>query len=243
MPDFFGADLQSVTIFGLFVSTFFKFGDNPEIVEQHHPYEKFPPVEMANPDGLLAIGGNLSVKRLLDAYCNGIFPWYEESQPVLWYSPDPRMVLYPQELKISKSMKQVLRKKQFVVTFNENFEAVINNCSAISRLGQSGTWITNDLKEAFLKLHRLGMAHSVEVWQDENLVGGLYGLYLKENGVFCGESMFSRESNASKFGLIKLVERLKNEGLKLIDCQVYTAHLESLGAKEIPRSKFLKFLK
>lgn len=198
---------------------------------------------MANPDGLLAIGGNLSVKRLLDAYCNGIFPWYEEGQPVLWYSPDPRMVLFPTRLKVSKSMQQVLRKNQFRVTFNKNFEAVIDNCSVIPRDGQSGTWITSDLKEAMLKLHKLGVAQSVEVWEDEVLVGGLYGVYLKDKAVFCGESMFTKVSNASKFALIKLVEILQIEGLQLIDCQVYTAHLESLGAVEIPRSEFLNYLK
>lgn len=198
---------------------------------------------MANQDGLLAIGGNLSVKRLLDAYCNGIFPWYEESQPVLWYSPDPRMVLIPDKLKISKSMKQILRKKPFKVTFNENFEAVINTCSTVSRNGQRGTWITKELKEGFLKLNKLNIAQSVEVWQDEVLVGGLYGIYLKEKGVFCGESMFTKVSNASKYGFIALVEKLKSEGLRIIDCQVYTTHLYSLGAKEIPRSEFLKYLK
>lgn len=179
----------------------------------------------------------------MDAYCNGIFPWYEEFQPVLWFSPDPRMVLFPNGLKISKSMRKVLRQNTFRVTFNENFEAVINNCSSVPRDGQSGTWITRDLKEAFLKLHKLNIALSVEVWKDEVLVGGLYGVYLKEKGVFCGESMFSKVSNASKFGLIKLVDRLKTDGLKLIDCQVYTAHLESLGAEEISRNEFIKFLK
>src|SRR5690606_11398127 len=125
-----------------------------KLLDQNHPYENFPPVELANPDGLLVIGGNLSVKRLLDAYCNGVFPWYEEHQPVLWYSPDPRMILFPDKLKISKSMKQVLRKNQFRVTFNENFEAVINNCSRVPRIGQNGTWITSDLKDAMLKLHK-----------------------------------------------------------------------------------------
>ncbi len=198
---------------------------------------------MANPDGLLAIGGNLSVKRLLDAYCSGIFPWYEESQPVLWYSPDPRMVLFPHKLKVSKSMKQVLRKKPFRVTFNQNFEAVIHNCSTAPRDGQTGTWITEDLNEAFLKLHRLDIAQSVEVWEDEILVGGLYGIYLKEKGVFCGESMFTKVSNASKYGFIALVEKLKGEGLRIIDCQVYTNHLDSLGAEEIPRKIFLQYLK
>ena len=212
-------------------------------MDQHHPYENFPPVEMANSDGLLAIGGKLSVKRLLDAYCNGIFPWYEEFQPVLWYSPDPRMVLFPDQLKISRSMKQLLRKKPFRVTFNENFEAVINNCSSVPRNGQSGTWITQDLKEAFQKLHKLNIAQSVEVWQDDILVGGLYGIFLKEQGVFCGESMFTKVSNASKYGFITLVEKLKAEGLRIIDCQVYTQHLDSLGAEEISRKEFLKYLK
>lgn len=206
-------------------------------------YEKFPPVEEANDDGLLAIGGNLSVKRLLEAYTHGIFPWYDASQPVMWWSPDPRMVLFPENLKISKSMRQVLRKNVFRVTFNENFEAVIRNCATIDREGQHGTWITPEMKKAFSKLHDLGIANSVEVWHDDELVGGLYGIYLKEKKMFCGESMFARESNASKVGLIKWVEHLKEEGVKIIDCQVYTSHLESLGAEEISRKEFVKFLK
>lgn len=206
-------------------------------------FEKFPSIEEANEDGLLAIGGNLSVKRLLDAYNKGIFPWYDASQPVMWWSPDPRMVLFPENLKISKSMKQVLRKNKFRVTFNENFEAVINNCAAIEREGQYGTWITTEMKNSFLKLHKLGIANSVEVWQDEELVGGLYGIYLKEKKMFCGESMFARESNASKVGFIKWVKHLKEEGVKIIDCQVYTSHLESLGAEEISRKEFVKYLR
>lgn len=206
-------------------------------------YEKFPSIEESNEDGLLAIGGNLSVKRLLDAYNNGIFPWYDESQPVMWWSPDPRMVLFPENLKVSKSMKQVLRKNKFRVTFNENFEAVIKNCAAIDREGQYGTWITREMKNAFIKLHELGIANSVEVWQDGELVGGLYGIYLKEKKMFCGESMFARVSNASKVGFIKWVEHLKEEGVKIVDCQVYTTHLESLGAEEISREEFKKFLK
>ena len=197
---------------------------------------------MANEDGLLAIGGELSVKRLLDAYCHGIFPWYEASQPVLWYSPDPRMVLFPENLRVSKSMKKLIEKESFRVTFNENFEAVITNCAAIQRSGQMGTWITPALKEAFLKLHSLGVAQSVEVWQENKLMGGLYGMYLRDKKVFCGESMFAKVSNASKYGFIKWVDHLKEEGIKLIDCQVYTAHLESLGAQEISRKEFMKYL-
>lgn len=207
------------------------------------PHDKFPPVEAATEDGLLAIGTELCVERLKEAYSKGIFPWYDESQPVLWWSPDPRMVLFPEKLKVSKSMKQLLRKDAFNVTYNKNFEAVITACSEIRRDGQQGTWITPEIKHTYTELHREGWAHSVEVWQDDELVGGLYGIYLKEKQVFCGESMFSRVSNASKFGFIKFVEKIKAEGVQLIDCQVYTAHLESLGAEEIPRSKFLQFLR
>ena len=205
-------------------------------------YESFPPIEKANEDGLLAIGGDLSVKRLLDAYNHGIFPWYEASQPVMWWSPDPRMVLFPEKLKISKSMKQILRQDHFKVTFNQDFEAVINECAAIKREGQNGTWITADMKKAYLELFHLGIVKSVEVWKNGELVGGLYGIYLEDKKVFCGESMFSKVSNASKLGFIKWVEQLKLEGVKLIDCQVYTAHLESLGAEEISRKNFLDFL-
>lgn len=206
-------------------------------------YEKFPSIEEANEDGLLAIGGNLSVKRLLDAYNNGIFPWYDKSQPVMWWSPDPRMVLFPENLKVSKSMKQLLRKNIFRVTFNEDFEAVINNCAAINREGQYGTWITREMKNSFINLHELGIAQSVEVWQDEELVGGLYGIYLKDKKMFCGESMFAHKSNASKVGFIKWVEHLKEEGVRIIDCQVYTSHLESLGAEEISRKEFVNYLR
>lgn len=207
------------------------------------PDQKFPPVEAANADGLLAIGGELTVQKLLEAYHHGIFPWYDESQPVLWWSPDPRMVLYPEDLKISKSMKQLLRRDAFKVTFDRDFKAVIENCSLVDRKGQVGTWITPEIKEAYLELHNLGFARSVEVWQDEKLVGGLYGIYLQEKKVYCGESMFSKMSNASKFGFIQMVDKLRTEGIKIIDCQVHTAHLESLGAKEIPRERFLEFLK
>jgi len=214
----------------------------PKLLNSQMSYEKFPPVEMANDDGLLAIGGDLSVKRLLDAYWHGIFPWYEASQPVIWYNPDPRMVLFPNKLRVSKSMRKLIEKNNFTVTFNENFEEVIKNCAAVTRKGQKGTWITPDLQKAFLKLHDMGIARSVEVWEENRLVGGLYGVYLKDKNVFCGESMFAKVSNASKYGFIMWVKELIAEGIKLIDCQVCTEHLESLGAEEIPRKEFLKYL-
>lgn len=205
-------------------------------------YEKFPPIDAARKDGLLAIGGSLTIKRILEAYSHGIFPWYESSQPVLWWSPDPRMVLFPEKLKVSKSMKQLFKKNVFKVTINQNFKEVIQNCAKIEREGQVGTWITPELQDAFQVLHKLNIAQSVEVWQEDKLVGGLYGLHLREKNIFCGESMFSSVSNASKYGFIYLVEKLKKEGTKLIDCQVYTEHLASLGAEEISREEFKKFL-
>ena len=202
----------------------------------------FPPVHLANEDGLLAVGGDLSEERLLLAYNSGIFPWYNQDEPIIWYSPDPRMVLFPKDLKISKSMKQVIRKKEFTVTFNQNFSEVILNCKKIYRTAdQGGTWITNEMFEAYTKLHKLGIAKSVEVWLDDELVGGLYGIDLRD--VFCGESMFSKVSNASKLAFISLVQKLEKEKYKLIDCQVYNNHLASLGADEISRAEFLKYLK
>lgn len=206
------------------------------------PHDDFPPVDTANAIGLLAFGGDLSPKRLMQAYSRGIFPWYDSSQPVLWWSPDPRMVLFPENLKISKSMKQLLKKGVFEVTFNKNFKEVIANCAAMKREGQAGTWITKEMQEAYLKMHELGWAESIEVWQDEQLVGGIYGIYLREQKVFCGESMFTKVSNASKYGFIKMVEDLIDRGVRLIDCQVYTEHLASLGAEEIPRKRFLEYL-
>lgn len=199
----------------------------------------FPHISEASEEGLLAVGGNLSVERLLEAYKKGIFPWFEVEEPILWWSPDPRFVLFPKKLKVSKSMKQVLRNSDFEVTVNRDFEAVINQCSLIKRDGQPGTWITKNMINAYVELHKLGYAKSVEVWKEEKLVGGFYGVDLK-NGVFCGESMFSKVSNASKAAFITFV---KNTNYKLIDCQVYTQHLESLGAEEIPRADFLKYLK
>jgi|TARA_R110002012_G_C11466306_1_gene593443 leucyl/phenylalanyl-tRNA--protein transferase len=207
---------------------------------QHN--EKFPPISEADEQGLLAIGGDLSIPRLIYAYNHGIFPWYDDSQPVLWWSPDPRMVLFPEKLKVSKSMKKLFKKEAFKVTFDQDFERVIEACAEIRREGQHGTWITPEIIKSYRELHEFNLARSVEVWQDDNLVGGLYGIYLKEQQVFCGESMFARVSNASKYGFITLVNQLKDEGVKLIDCQVYTKHLESLGAEEISRARFLKYL-
>ncbi len=207
------------------------------------PYEKLPPVSFADADGLLAVGRDLSPERLKEAYYNGIFPWYNEGQPVLWWSPDPRMVLFPENLKIARSMRPLLNQNKFQVTFNQEFEKVMENCGNVDRKGQDGTWITQEIKENYLKLHHEGIAFSTEVWDKTELVGGLYGIYLRDKKIFCGESMFAKASNASKFGFIKLVEKLKEEAVKLIDCQVYTSHLESMGAGEIPREEFLEYLK
>lgn len=203
---------------------------------------EFPEPSSAFADGLLAFGGDLSTERLLLAYKNGIFPWYSEDEPILWWSPDPRMVLFPEELKVSKSMKQIINKKVYSTSINENFEAVIDACAKIKRDEQSGTWITPEMKEAYIHLHQKGYAYSVEVWHDNDLVGGLYGIWLKEKQVFCGESMFSKLSNASKYGFIFWVNYLQSHGVRLIDCQVYTPHLERLGAREISREAFLSFL-
>jgi leucyl/phenylalanyl-tRNA---protein transferase len=200
----------------------------------------FPPVEMSEPDGLLAVGGDLSENRILLAYRQGIFPWYEGDH-ILWWSPDPRFVLFPDHLRITKSMQQLFKKNFFQFTFNTAFEQVIAECKTIDRKGQDRTWITAEMKSAYIRLHRLGYAQSAEAWKDGELVGGLYGIRLGK--VFCGESMFNRVSNASKFAFISLVEHLKLEGLRIVDCQVYTAHLESLGAEMIPRQKFIQILK
>ncbi|WP_306564945.1 leucyl/phenylalanyl-tRNA--protein transferase [Flavobacterium lindanitolerans] len=201
----------------------------------------FPPVEEANPDGTLAIGGDLSPERLVLAYRSGIFPWFDDDEPILWWSPPERMVLFPDEFKVSKSMRNILNRGIFRVTFNQNFRDVISNCSTISRDGQQGTWISEQMIEAYVKLHEMGIAKSVEVWQDEVLVGGLYGIDLGH--VFCGESMFSKISNASKVAFVSLVRKLKEENYKLLDCQVHNSHLESLGAREISREDFMAILK
>ncbi len=207
------------------------------------PYDRFPPPETATAEGLVAYGADLDPDRVITAYREGIFPWYEEGQPILWWSPDPRMVLFPNKLKISKSMRQILKKELFNVTFNQRFWEVMKNCANARRKGQKGTWITAEIQKAYLELHQRGEAISVEVWQGERLVGGLYGVHLRDKKIFCGESMFSRMSNASKYGFIKLVEELKTMDIRLIDCQVYTEHLESLGAEEISRSHFLQYLR
>ena len=199
---------------------------------------EFPHVSEASTDGLLAIGGDLKPERILHAYINGIFPWFENEEPILWWSPDPRFVLFPDELKVSKSMKQLLKKDTFKVTTNTAFEAVIRNCAIAKREGQDGTWITDSMIEAYIKLHQLGYTKSIEVWQDEELVGGLYGIDTGNN-VFCGESMFAKVSNASKVGLITFIQK---NNYQLIDCQLHTNHLESLGAKAIPRNEFLRYL-
>ena len=201
----------------------------------------FPPVSEANFDGILAVGGDLSPERLLLAYKSGIFPWFNEDEPIFWWSPNPRMVLFLDELVVSKSMRNILNRNIFTVTFNQNFREVISNCQKIEREGQNGTWITNDMIEAYCKLHESGTAKSVEVWQNEELVGGLYGIDLGH--VFCGESMFSKVSNASKVAFIALVNQLKKGNYKLLDCQVYNEHLESLGCREIERDDFMKILK
>ena len=200
----------------------------------------FPAVETASPEGILAFGGDLSPERLLLAYQSGIFPWFEADEPILWWSPNPRMVLFLNELQVSKSMRNILNRALFKVTFNQDFRAVISNCQQVKRNGQNGTWITNEMIEAYCKLYELGVAKSVEVWKDDKLVGGLYGIDLGH--VFCGESMFSLVSNASKVAFISLVNQLKQDNYKLLDCQVYNKHLESLGCIEIDREDFMKIL-
>jgi len=200
----------------------------------------FPPVSLAEPDGLLAIGGDLSPERLLLAYKRGIFPWYE-GEYILWWSPDPRFILTPGELKISKSMNVLLKKDAFEFTINKAFERVIRHCKNIKRPGQRGTWITDEVEAAYIRMHQLGYAISAETWQEGALVGGAYGLKLGK--IFFGESMFSEISNASKYAFIKLIQNLRQEGVALIDCQVYTEHLESLGAKMITRTEFIGIVK
>jgi leucyl/phenylalanyl-tRNA--protein transferase len=201
----------------------------------------FPDTELADEDGLLAVGGDLSIERLLLAYRNGIFPWYSEDEPICWHCPNPRFVLFPEELKISKSMKTVLNKNEFRFTINNAFEEVIHNCKTKEREGQDGTWITDAIVNAYTQLHQLGFAHSAEVWMDDELVGGLYGIRL--GNIFFGESMFSKKSNASKFAFIKYIQYLQTQNTVLIDCQVYTDHLESLGARMIERKDFTSILK
>ena len=200
----------------------------------------FPPVTEADEEGILAIGGDLSTQRLILAYRNGIFPWYTDDEPIIWWCPNPRFVLFPDEIKISKSMRAVIKKQTYSFTINNCFNNVIKNCKTINREGQSGTWISEEVIDAYTNLHNLGYALSAETWKNNKLVGGLYGV--KMGNIFFGESMFSLSPNASKFAFIQLVQHLKNDGVKLIDCQVYTTHLESLGAKMIDRNDFMRLL-
>ena len=200
----------------------------------------FPSPEQASAEGIVAVGGDLQPERVMLAYRKGIFPWFDSDDFLIWWSPDPRMVLFPDQLKISKSMRTVLRKNRFEVTFNKDFDQVVEACAKVKRFGQNGTWITPGLMEVYSTLHTQGHAHSVEVWEEESLVGGLYGIDL--GTVFSGESMFSKSSNASKVALIFLVKELKKNKYKLIDCQVPTQHLASMGAEPISRTKFLTFL-
>lgn len=200
----------------------------------------FPSVEMANEEGLLAIGGDLGTERLLLAYKKGIFPWYNEGEPICWWSPHPRFVLYPAELKVSNSMKTILNNGKYRFTINRTFAEVIQNCKTITRKGQAGTWISPAVQKAYTLLHEKGFAHSAETWAGGKLAGGLYGIRL--GNIFFGESMFSLEKNASKFAFINYVQQLQKENVQLIDCQVYTKHLESMGARMISRNLFSKIL-
>jgi len=206
------------------------------------PYTAFPPVEEAldDPSGLLAIGGDLSAEGLLSAYRHGIFPWFSEGQPILWWSPDPRMVLYPEELKISRSMQKRLKQPDYEVRFNTAFREVMQACSRVARADQDGTWITDEMIDAYCVLHAAGHALSAETWIDGKLVGGLYGVRIGR--MFYGESMFHLVSNASKIAIIRLVQELRRQNCGLIDCQMHTAHLASLGAREIPRKEFCQQL-
>jgi leucyl/phenylalanyl-tRNA--protein transferase len=201
----------------------------------------FPPVDETSYEGVLAIGGDLSIDRLLLAYRNGIFPWFNEDEPILWWAPPERMVVVPSLYKVSKSIRNLLNQNKFRVTFNQNFSDVIFGCQQIDRSGQDGTWLSDDFIESYTKLHDMGIAKSVEVWQNDELVGGLYGVDLGH--IFCGESMFSKVPNASKIAFVTLIKQLNEKGYKLLDCQVHNDHLEKLGAFEISRETFMKVLK
>ncbi|MCL1911446.1 MAG: leucyl/phenylalanyl-tRNA--protein transferase [Leptospirales bacterium] len=199
----------------------------------------FPPVELAEPNGILAVGGDLSVERLIAAYRQGIFPWFSEGSPILWWSPDPRFVLYPNEIKISRSMKQIMNRNFFNITYDTAFRDVIGNCRK-QRKDQNGTWITDEMEEAYIELHIMGFAHSVETWHNGALAGGLYGISIGK--MFFGESMFANISNASKAALITLSVKLQSLGFDCIDCQVYTEHLSSMGGRSIPRDDFMNII-
>jgi leucyl/phenylalanyl-tRNA--protein transferase len=200
----------------------------------------FPPPHLASKSGLLAIGGDLSRERLLLAYSMGIFPWYSAGEPILWWSPDPRLVLYPDELKVSRSLKKIIKKQAFMVTMDRAFEDVITQCAQVRLENHEGTWIVDDMVQAYCRLHESGFAHSVEAWRDDILAGGLYGVSLGK--FFFGESMFTRITNASKVALVALVEYLQARNFALIDCQIATEHLISFGAREISRARYLKEL-
>ena len=208
-------------------------------------FVSFPPVANANEDGLLAMGGDLTVDTLVSAYSQGIFPWFNQDQPLLWWSPDPRLVLLPEQVKISRSLSKVIRKQHFKLSCNQQFEAVIRGCALrgtpIPFAQATDTWITESMHQAYLELQKKGYAHSIEVWLDDRLVGGLYGVAL--GSVFFGESMFSQASNASKVALVGLCQHLRAKQFKIIDCQVETDHLVSMGATNIPRSQFIEQLK
>ena len=200
----------------------------------------FPSPRSANRHGVVAYGGDLHPNRIIEAYKNGIFPWFESDNNLMWWSPDPRMILYPNKIKISKSLNSFIKKTPLKITFNKDFEEVIESCSNIKRLSQKGTWITKGLKEAFIKLHEKGLAISVEVWENSQIVGGLYGLDLGD--IFCGESMFSKSTNSSNVALVFLAKELKKNNYRFIDCQIPTAHLKSMGGEEISRDEFLALM-
>ncbi len=211
------------------------------VLSENLPEQPFPPLEMAltDPDGLLAMGGCLSPKRLLNAYRRGIFPWYSSGDPILWWSPDPRLIIFPHCVHISKSLRKTLRKNLYTVTFDQAFSKVIHAC-AQARKPDTGTWLSNDMRQAYIHMHNLGYAHSVETWHENKLVGGLYGIAIGQ--VFFGESMFHRQTDASKVAFVKLMHSLNDWGYRLVDCQVHTQHLVRLGAENIQRTDFQKLL-
>lgn len=209
------------------------------VYQLHKTYHGFPNVEEAE-DGLLAVGGDLTPERLIQAYYSGIFPWFSDDEPIMWWAPDPRFILFPKDLKISKSMRNILNREKFKITFDTAFKEIIDNCQKSPRKDQEGTWITQEIKEAYTILHNKGIAHSVEVWENEELVGGLYGISLGR--AFFGESMFSKVSNASKVALISLINNNFNFNFDFIDCQIHTDHLVTMGANVISRGDFMKIL-
>jgi leucyl/phenylalanyl-tRNA---protein transferase len=205
------------------------------------PEPIFPPADLAEPEGLLALGGDLETDRLLAAYRQGIFPWYEQGGPILWWSPDPRLILVPAELRVSQRLRRTIRQGRFKTRYDTAFAQVIKACAEVTREHEEGTWITPEMQQAYIRLHELGHAHCMESWRAGELVGGIYGV--RVGRCFCGESMFHRQADASKVALVALVQRLAVEGVGLIDCQVTSEHLVRLGAREISRSSFLRFLK